>query len=130
VPECGNPRRGEEATVKYMLLIYGDEQAAMHATPEQNQAVSDEYEAFTKSIVESGNFLDGDPFLPTTTGTTVQVRDGRTETSEGPVEPTKQQLLAYYKVEAETPEQAVEMATRVPGARYGAIEVRQVMTFD
>jgi len=116
--------------MKYMLLIYGDEQATAHATPEQLQAVGDEYEVFTKSIVESGQFLDGDPFLPTGTATTVTVRDGQTETADGPVVTTDPQLIAYYKVEADGPEQAKALAARVPGARYGAVEVRQVVVFD
>jgi hypothetical protein len=116
--------------MKYMLLIYGDEQVAAHATPEQLQAAGDEYEVFTRSIVESGNFLDGDPFLPTSTSKTVRVKDGQTETTDGPVVTTDPQLIAYYKVEAEGPEQAAEMASRIPGARYGAVEVRQVVVFD
>ena len=60
--------------MKYMLLIYGDEAAQAHATPEQGQAVADQYEAFTQSIRSSGNFLDGDPFMPTTTATTTPRR--------------------------------------------------------
>ena len=112
--------------MKFMLLIYGDEQAMSHATDEQNQAVGAEYETFTQSIIGSGNFLDGDPFLPTTTAKTVTVRDGNTETADGPVEKTTHQLLAYYKVEAEGAEQANELAARVPGAKYGSIEVRPV----
>lgn len=116
--------------MKYMLLIYGDEQASAHATPEQNQAVADEYEVFTNSIVDSGNFLDGDPFLPTGTATTIRVRDGGIETADGPVVTTDPQLVAYYKVEAEGPEQAAALAARVPGAKYGSVEVRQVVVFD
>jgi hypothetical protein len=112
--------------VKYMLLIYGDEAAQAQATPEQNQAVADEYEAFTKAITSSGNFLDGDPFLPTSTATTV-AGSGMTG---GPAVSTSPQLLAYYKVEADGPEQAVELAKRVPGAKYGSVEVRQVVQFD
>ncbi|HCP61761.1 MAG TPA: hypothetical protein DIU14_04715 [Actinobacteria bacterium] len=116
--------------MKFMLLIYGDESAAAHATPEQMQAEGAAYEVFTQSIVASGQFLDGDPFLPTSTATTVQVRDGRTETNEGPAVKSDPQLTAYYKVEAESPEAAAEMATRVPGVHYGSIEIRPVMTFD
>jgi hypothetical protein len=116
--------------MKFMLLIYGDEQAMAHATDEQNQAVAAEYEVFTQSIKGSGNYLDGDPFLPTSTAKTVTAHDGKPETREGPVEKTRQQLFAYYKVEAEGPEQAVEMASRIPGAKYGSIEVRPVMQFD
>jgi hypothetical protein len=116
--------------MKYMLLIYGDEAALQHATPEQNQAVADEYEAFTKSITTSGNFLDGDPFLPTSTATTVAADGTGIRTTEGPAVSTTPQLLAYYKVEADGPEQALELARRVPGAKYGAVEVRQVVVFD
>jgi hypothetical protein len=116
--------------MKFMLLIYGDERAAAQATPEQLQAQSDAYEVFTKSIVSTGNFLDGDPFLPTGTAKTVAVRDGRVATTPGPFEATTQQLLAYYKVEAADEQQALEMAARIPGAATGTIEVRPVMTFD
>jgi hypothetical protein len=116
--------------MKFMLLIYGDERAAAQATPEQLQAQSDAYEVFTKSIVETGNFLDGDPFLQTSTAKTVAVRDGRAKTTPGPFETTRQQLLAYYKVEADDEAQALDMAARVPGAQTGTIEVRPVMTFD
>ena len=116
--------------MKYMLLIYGDEQAAAQATPEQFKAQADAYEVFTKSIVESGNFLDGDPFLPTTTAKTVSVRDGQVKTAAGPFETTTQQLFAYYKVEADDEQHALDMAARIPGAQFGTIEVRPVMTFD
>jgi hypothetical protein len=116
--------------VKYMLLIYGDEAAQAQATPEQNQAVADEYEAFTQSITSSGNFLDGDPFLPTSTATTVATSGSGIGTASGPAVTTSPQLLAYYKVEADGPEQAVEMAKRVPGVKYGSVEVRQVVKYD
>lgn len=116
--------------MKYVLLIYGDERARAQATPEQFHAQADAYEVFTKAIVASGNFLDGDPFLPTSTAKTVAVRDGRATTTPGPFEATRQQLFAYYKVEAEDEQQALEMAARIPGAATGTIEVRPVMTFD
>ncbi|MBA3691374.1 MAG: YciI family protein [Actinobacteria bacterium] len=116
--------------MKYMLLIYGDEAAMAQANPEQNHAVADEYEAFTQSIRSSGNFLDGDPFLPTTTATTVAADGGGVGSSGGPAVTTSPQLIAYYKVEADGPEQAIELAKRVPGAKYGSVEVRQVVQYD
>ena len=70
--------------MKFMLLIYGDEQAAAQASAEQTQQVGDAYEEFTQSIVKSGNFLDGDPFMPTSTSKSVRVTDGGTETTDGP----------------------------------------------
>ena len=116
--------------MKYMLLIYGDDEAAAQATEEQTKQVGDMYEEFTQSIIKSGNFLDGDPFLPTATAKTVHVTDAGTETTDGPAVSASPQLQAYYKVEAESPEQAVEMASRIPGARSGTVEVRQVIQYD
>lgn len=116
--------------MKFMLLIYGDEQAAAQATPEQTQQVSDAYEAFTQSIRATGNFLDGDPFLPTSTAKSVSVNGGGAQVTDGPTVTTNPQLVAYYKVQADSPEQAVEMATRIPGAQWGSVEVRPVMEFD
>ena len=116
--------------MKYMLLIYGDEAAIGHATPEQAQAVSDEYDVFTKSIVASGQFLDGDPFLPTGTATTVSMGNGSAESEKGPAVTTDPQLIAYYKVEAADEAAAIELARRVPGAKYGSVEVRQVIAYD
>lgn len=116
--------------MKFALLIYGDEKMAAEATPEQVKAEGDRYEVFTNSIVASGNFLDGDPFYPTGGATTVEVRDGKTQTKPGPADPVNLQLSAYYKVSAKSREEAEEMASRIPGAQYGTIEVRQVVEFD
>lgn len=116
--------------MKYMLFIYGDEAMAAAATPEQLKDQEDAYEAFTKSIIASGNFLDGDPFLPTASASSVAVRDGKTVRGQGPVAPTTPQLQAYYKVQAGSEDEAAEMASRIPGALYGTIEVRRVMEFD
>jgi hypothetical protein len=112
--------------MRYMLLIFGDEQAATQATPEEQEETGKAYEAFTQSIRASGNFLDGDPFQPGAAAITVRVREGKTTTTDGPVDPSQEQLLAYYKVEAESAEQAAELAARIPGAQYGSIEVRPV----
>jgi hypothetical protein len=116
--------------MKFMLLIYGDESGMAQATDEQRQQQGAAYEAFTQSIIASGNYLDGDPFLPTATAKTVEVRDGATKTGDGPAVSSQPQLLAYYKVQADSAEQANEMAARIPGAHYGTIEVRPVMLFD
>jgi hypothetical protein len=126
------PARSDEEVeaMKYMLLIYGDEQAAAQATPEQTQQVSDAYEQFTQSIIASGQFVDGDPFMPTSTAKSVRVTDGGTQTTDGPTVSTTPQLIAYYKVQADSPQQAAELAARVPGARWGSIEVRPVVQFD
>jgi hypothetical protein len=115
---------------KYMLLIYGDESARPKPGSKALGEEAAKYETFTKSIVETGNFLDGDPFLPTVTAKTVQVRGGKTKTSSGPADTAKDQLQAYYKVQADDEAQAIEMASRIPGALHGTIEVRPVVMFE
>jgi hypothetical protein len=115
---------------KYMLLIYGDETALPEPGSAELEAEGAKYEVFTKSIVETGNYLDGDPFLPTGTAKTVQVRNGKTKTSNGPADTAKDQLQAYYKVQADDEAQAIEMASRIPGALHGTIEVRPVVMFE
>jgi hypothetical protein len=112
--------------MKYVLLIYRDEKASAKASPADLQKEGAAYDAFTKSIKDSGNFLDGDPFEPTGNAQTVEVRGGTTQTRNGPADTAKLQLGAYYKVEAKSPEEAAEMASRIPGATYGSIEVRPV----
>ena len=115
---------------KFMLLIYGDEKARPEPGSPALQEEGAKYETFTKSIVESGNFLDGDPFLPTATAKTVQVRKGKTKTSSGPADTARDQLQAYYKVQAGSETEALEMAARIPGALHGTIEVRPVVMFE
>jgi len=116
--------------MKYMLLIYGDESARPEPGSAELGEEGAKYEAYTKSIVESGNFLDGDPFLPTATAKTVQVRGGKTKTANGPADTAKDQLQAYYKVQADSEKEAIELASRIPGAQHGTIEVRPVVMFE
>src|SRR6266540_6096091 len=98
--------------MKYMLLIYGDEQARAQATPEQLQAQADAYDASRSPSSRAATSWTATAFLPTSSAKTVAVRDGRTTTAPGPFEATKQQLFGHYKVEDDDEEQALEMAAR------------------
>ena len=89
-----------------------------------------EYGAFTQSIVQSGHFKAGDGLQPTTTATTVRVRDGKMLTTDGPFAETREQLGGYYLVEAKDLDTALGIAARIPGAKSGSIEVRPVMIYD
>ncbi len=116
--------------MQYMCLIYGDEQTRLGMSEvDRNQMIVD-YGAFTESIRESGNMLAGDALQPTTTATTVRVRNGETLVTDGPFAETKEQLGGYYVIEAKDADEALAIAERIPGARHGAIEVRPVMVFD
>jgi hypothetical protein len=116
--------------MQYLLLIYGNEAQKMKMNPAERKALSGEYGTYTQSIIQSGNFKAGDGLQPTTTATTVRVRDGKIMTTDGPFAETREQLAGYYLVEAKDLDAAIGMAARIPGARDGSIEVRPVMIYD
>ncbi|MBV9996200.1 MAG: YciI family protein, partial [Caulobacteraceae bacterium] len=95
-------------------------------TEAQAQAMMAEYGAFTQDIVQKGQFKAGDRLRPTSTATTVRVRDGKVLTTDGPFAETREQLGGYYLVEAKDLDEAAGIAARIPGARMGSIEVRPI----
>ena len=113
--------------MQYLLLIYGDESAQKNATQADMNAMFSAYRDFTQSIIKTGQMKAGDALQPTATATTVRVRDGKTLRTDGPFAETKEQLGGYYLVEAADADEAVAIAARIPGARYGTIEVRPVL---
>src|ERR1017187_3407896 len=113
--------------MQYLLMIYQNEAEYAKIDPATLQKVFEEYGAFTQGIVKSGNFKAGDRLQPTTTATTVRIRDGKTLTTDGPFAETREQLGGYYLVEAKDLDEASKIAARIPGARVGSIEVRPVM---
>ena len=116
--------------MQYLLLIYRNEaeQAKMDAAA--GKKMGEEYGAFTQSIIQSGNFKAADRLQPTTTATTVRVRDGKTLTTDGPFAETREQLGGYYLVEAKDLDTALAIAARIPSARYGSIEVRPIWVYN
>jgi hypothetical protein len=96
---------------------------------ERKQLMGD-YGAFTQYIIQSGHFKAGDGLQPSTTATTVRVRDGRILTTDGPFAETREQLGGYYLVEAKDLDTALGIAARIPGAKAGSIEVRPIMIYD
>ena len=116
--------------MKYMCLIYGDEAKHPRAgTPELGQLMAD-YMAFTKDIGENKVMVAGDPLEPIATATTVRVRGGKTETTDGPFAETKEQLGGYYILECKDLDEAIAYAARIPTAAFGSVEVRPIMVFD
>jgi len=112
--------------MKYILLIYGNEKDWGALTPAQVQGRMGEYRVFTQSIQASGHMLGGDRLDSVSTATTVRVQDGKVVTTDGPYAETKEQLGGYYLIEAKDIDEAIEIAARLPGAKYGAVEVRPV----
>jgi hypothetical protein len=116
--------------MQYMCLIYDDEQVWQGMSEDEKNAVFGEYNVFTESIKSSGNFLAGDALQPTSTATTVRIRNDETLTTDGPFAETKEQLGGYYLIEAKDADEALAIAARIPSAKYGSIEVRPVIVFE
>ena len=112
--------------MNYLLLIYTNEADEAKLSETNMKTMMDEYMAFTKSIVQSGQFKAADRLQPVTTASTVRVRNGKTTTTDGPFAETREQLGGYYLVEAKNLDEAIAIAARIPSARIGSVEVRPV----
>jgi len=110
--------------MKYMLLIYLDEQSLSETEREQCYVESAQ---FAREINSSGQYLDASPLHPTSTATSVRVRDGKRIVTDGPFAETREQLGGYFLIDAKDQDEAISIAARIPGAKPGAVEVRPVM---
>jgi hypothetical protein len=112
--------------MRYLALIYAPEPTAQPSEGEAQQMMS-EYGAFTEAVQQRGAFLGGEALQPSSTATTVRLRDGSLSTTDGPFAETKEQLGGYYLLECKDLDEAIELAGKIPGARFGAIEIRPIM---
>ena len=113
--------------MQYLLLINTAEDSWASLTEAQQNEMYAAYGAFTEEIRVKGVMVGGDQLAPSTTATTVRVRDGETLVTDGPFAETKEQLGGYYLIEAESIDEAIEWAAKIPGAQFGVIEVRPVV---
>ena len=112
--------------MRYMLLIYGDEQALDETEREQcyRESVQVAHE-----INLAGHYLAAAPLHPTSMATSVRVREGRRFVTDGPFAETREQLGGYFLIDAGDLDEAIAIAARIPGARTGSIEVRPVLEY-
>jgi hypothetical protein len=115
--------------VQYMLLIYDDESTWATMPEEEQKSVMGEYYAYTEALKSSGKYVAGDALQATETAKSVRVRDGETETTDGPFAETKEVLGGYYLVDVDSEDEALEWAAKIPSARFGTIEVRPIIVF-
>ena len=113
--------------MQYLLMIYQNEVEYAKNDAATSQKMMDEYQTFTQSIIQSGQFKAGDRLQPTTTATTVRVRDGKTLTTDGPFAETREQLGGYFLIDANDLDEAIGIAARIPAGRWGTVEIRPVM---
>ena len=110
--------------MRYLLLIYGDENVLSQTEREQCYQESLE---LAGELSAQGQFLSTAPLQPTSTATTVTVREGKRLVTDGPFAETREQLGGYFLVEAQDLDEAIAIAARIPGARWGKVEVRPVV---
>lgn len=110
--------------MKYMLLIYFDEQSLDEAEREQCYGESTQ---LAHELNAGGRYLAANPLHPTATATSVRVRNGKRLVTDGPFAETREQLGGYFLIEAGDLDEAIGVAARIPVARLGTVEIRPVV---
>ena len=113
--------------MQYMLLIYGDEKSWATMPADQLKKMYADYGAFTDELVASGAMRAGSELSPVATATTVRVRNGRVQATDGPFAETREQLGGYYIIEVDHLDQAIKWAAKIPSALGGSIEIRPLV---
>ena len=114
---------------QYLVLIYSEE-ATEPTDPAQMGGIMAEYNAYSQMLRDRGAMVAGEALQPTSTATTVRVRDGQTMTTDGPFAETKEQLGGFYLIDARDLNDAIQVASKIPSARLGSVEVRPIRVFN
>jgi hypothetical protein len=112
--------------MRYLLMICTDESSLAAMSPAEGQAVMAEYDAYMQEMGGRGVLQGGERLHPTTEATSIQVRDGKVLTVDGPFAETKEQVGGYFVVDCKDLDEAIEVAAKIPGARIGTIEIRPI----
>ncbi len=112
--------------MRYLLMICTDENAIGALSPEEGSAMLADYAAFGEEMSRRGVLKSGERLRPTTDATTVRVRAGELLVADGPFAETKEQVGGYYLVDCGDLDEAIEVASRIPAASHGTIEVRPI----
>ncbi len=111
--------------MKFICLICA-ETVMEQMAPADAEKHYQEYAEFTADIKRNGHFIGGNRLTPADTAITVRVRNGKVFTTDGPFAETKEQLGGYYVIEAKDLNEAIQVAAKIPGARFGCVEVRPI----
>lgn len=112
--------------MKYVALVYYQENIVKEMSEQEWHDLNQECLKGVENLTAGGNYVTGQPLQPVETATTVRVRDGEAVFSDGPFAETKEQLAGFYLLEARDLNEALQLASRIPPARFGSIEVRPV----
>jgi hypothetical protein len=112
--------------MRYLLMICTDEASEGARSPDEMSSAMAAYMAFGEEMGSRGVLQGGERLRPTTDATTVRVRDGEVVTVDGPFAETKEQMGGFYLVDCADLDEAIEIASKIPGARDGSVEVRPI----
>ena len=113
--------------MKFMLIVHHDEEAFNKIEKEKRQQMLAESIELTYQLHATGQYLSASPLHPAATAVIVRVREGKSLVTDGPFIETREQIAGYFLVNAQDINEAIRIATRVPGARIGTIEVRPLI---
>lgn len=116
--------------MKYLCLIYHEEKKLAARSKAELDAFMGEYFAFTEAIRKSGHYLGGEALQPVQTAMTLRIRNGKLSTTDGPFAETKEQLGGFYLINARDLNEAIQVASKIPSASLGSIEVRPIREFN
>ncbi len=115
--------------MQYLCLIYDSEAEWAKMSQAEQGKMYEEYMQFTSDIKAKGIHRAGEQLQPISTATTVRIRNGKRLTTDGPFAETKEQLGGFYMIEAKDLDEAIEVASRIPSAKVGSIEVRPIVVW-
>ena len=116
--------------MQYMLLIYSNEtDEPTPGTPEFDEHIAG-YMALSKEVRDKGIVISAEPLEKISTATTVRVRNGKADVTDGPFAETKETLGGYYLLECENLDEAISYAAKIPSVAFGSVEIRPIMKFD
>ena len=113
--------------MKYMLLVYLDEQALSDSEREHCYVESAQ---LTQDLNRSGHYLHASPLHPVAAATSVRMREGKRLVTDGPFAETREQLGGFYLIEANDLDEAISIAQRVPPAKFGSVEIPPLMEIE
>ena len=109
--------------MQYLLLLYADANQFLKMTPAEQKQGMAAYQAFTEALTKAGALKGSNRLQPTSAATTVRIKDDKSQVLNGPYAESKEQLGGYYLIEAKDLNDAIQVASRIPSARSGSIEV-------